>query len=189
MSATCPQCTAPDQSVLMAHALADTTAPLDDSTRALLYPPPEPQPAPAEPSTGAIVLFVLAAVFGLLGVLSQLRDDEDLSGYDSAYQLGYHVGPFILPAVLLVIGLIVWTVSRSRHRRAVERGLPEQRALWQRHLHVWQAGWLCRRCQVAFFPDASIRPDFPASPAIPVEQFPLWVMTAAERAFAGQGQA
>jgi uncharacterized membrane protein len=148
-----------------------------------LSPPAEPRPAPVEESAGAIVLFVLAAVFCLIGVLTLFRKDEDLDGANAAYRLGYHLGAFVLPALLLVIGLIVRVVSRKRRRRSAERGLSEQQAHWQRHLRVWQAAWLCQHCQVAYFPEASIRPGFPASPAIPVEQFPLWVMTAAERAF------
>ncbi|MGV9268277.1 hypothetical protein ACWDRR_26840 [Kitasatospora sp. NPDC003701] len=189
MSAPCPQCAAPDQSVAVSQALADTTRPLAGPTRALLAPPPGPRPAEEGLSGAAISLSVLAAVFGLLGILSLVRNRTDLAGYDPAYRVGYLVGPFVLPLFLLAIAAIVEVVKRSRRPAAPAAASPEEEARRQLHTRVWQAGWLCRRCQVAFFPEASIRPGFPASPAIPVEQFPLWVMTAAERAFGADAPA
>ncbi|MFJ9950663.1 hypothetical protein [Kitasatospora sp. NPDC091207] len=186
MSATCPQCAMPDRSVPVSHALVDTAQPLDEPLRALLSPPPEPPPAREGLSGAAIALSVLAAVFCLLGVLSLIRNRGELAGYDPDYRVGYLMGPFVLPLILLAIAAIVEVVKRSRRSRASGgpgAGTPEEVARRKRHLLVWQAGWLCRRCRVAFFPEASIRQGFPASPAIPLEQFPLWVMTAAERAF------
>ncbi|MFI8082076.1 hypothetical protein ACIF6L_14970 [Kitasatospora sp. NPDC086009] len=185
MSATCPQCEASDRSVPVSRALADTTEPLEEPVRALLAPPPEPKPA-RELSGGAIALSALAAIFAVVGILSLVRDREDLSGYDAAYRAGYLAGPFILPLILLGAAAIVELVARSRRRPG--SGSPEEEAHRQPHARVWQAGWLCRRCRVAFFPEASIRPGFPASPAIPLEQFPHWVMTAAERAFGAQAR-
>lgn len=190
MSATCPQCAAPDQSVAVSQALADTTQPLAAPIRALLSPPPAPQPAEEGGLSGAAIsLSALAAILGVLGVLSLVRDRADLAGYDPAYRVGYLAGPFVLPLFLLGIAAIVEVVKRSRRRAAPASSSPEETARRQLHARVWQAGWLCRRCQVAFFPEASIRPGFPASPAIPVEQFPLWVMTAAERAFGADARA
>ncbi|MFE2724222.1 hypothetical protein [Kitasatospora sp. NPDC059327] len=183
MSATCPQCATPDRSVPVSHALGDTAQPLDEPLRALLSPPPEPPPAGEGLSGAAIALSVLAAVFCLLGVLSLVRNREELAGYDPAYRTGYLMGPFVLPLILLAIAAIVEVVKRNRRPRVSGAGSPEEVARRKQHLLVWQAGWLCRRCRVAYFPEESIRPGFPASPAIPPEQFPFWVMTAAERAF------
>ncbi|MFJ9611395.1 hypothetical protein ACIRS1_34160 [Kitasatospora sp. NPDC101176] len=183
MSAACPQCAAPDHAVPIPRAVADPSTPLDGPTRALLAPPPEPRPAPGQAGTASTVLYGIAAALAVLGVVSLLHGARDLDRYDAAYRLGYRLGPFVLPGLLVVCGLIVQAVSRRRRRQAAAIVLPAQKAQWQRNLSVWQAGWLCLGCRAAFFPDAAIRPDFPASPALPLDQFPLWVMTAAERAF------
>ncbi|MFD8086771.1 hypothetical protein ACFV4F_34325 [Kitasatospora sp. NPDC059722] len=174
MAVACPQCAAPDECVPVPQALADVR--LDGGVRALLAPPPEPGPVRIRMHTAAIVLFSIAGVFCLLGLVSLANSTENMDGYSTAYQLGRRVGVFLLPGILAAIGLVVHTKSRDKRTRAAEQGLPERQALWQRHMRVWQAGRLCRRCWVAFFPAGSVRPDAPASAAIPLAHFPSWVM-------------
>ncbi|MFJ3794195.1 hypothetical protein [Kitasatospora sp. NPDC090091] len=161
----------------MAQSLVDIDRPLDEATRALLSSPPEP----AGMSGAAIALFCVAGLFALGGVRGLLADDGGSS--DNAYQAGRAVGPFFFTAILVGVALAVNAVAQRRRRAAQQGQAAPTRAQWEQHRRVWRAAWLCRRCQVAFFPAASLRPDFPASPAIPVEQFPLWVATTAERAF------
>ncbi|MFE7190842.1 hypothetical protein [Kitasatospora sp. NPDC057541] len=183
MSATCPQCSASDQSVAVPHALAPTAEPpLDEPTRALLAPPPPPQPG-RHRSVVAITFYSLSGVFAVFGLLSVTKSfREDLEGAETAELIAYFVGTLIVPGFLLAVGLIARVVSRRRHERRFVENYGLLHAHWQRHQHVWQAAWFCRRCRVAFFPDAVLRPDFPASPPIRLEQFPLWVVTAADRA-------
>ncbi|MFC5890965.1 hypothetical protein ACFP0N_39040 [Kitasatospora aburaviensis] len=178
MNAPCPQCTASDESATVAQSLVDIDRPLDEATRALLSSPPEPPGM----SGAAIALFCLAGLFALGGVRGLLVDNGGSS--DAAYQAGRTLGPFLFAAILAGAALAANAVTRRRRRAAQQgRAAAPTRAQWEQHRRVWRAAWLCRRCQVAFFPAASLRPDFPASPAIPVEQFPLWVVTTAERAF------
>ncbi|MEV6972607.1 hypothetical protein [Kitasatospora sp. NPDC093806] len=185
MSAACPQCSAPDQSVAVPHALDPAAQPpLDEQTRALLAPPPPPQPAPHRMGGAAICFYSLAGVFALLAVFALTRPRvDDPTSYGTAYALGYFIGPFLLPALFAGIAAIIHAVSKGRHGRRAAESLPQQQAFWQRNHAVWQAAWLCRRCRVAFFPDGVLRKDFAASPPIPLDQFPLWVVTAAERAY------
>ncbi|MFD0273528.1 hypothetical protein ACFVHB_06360 [Kitasatospora sp. NPDC127111] len=159
----------------MPRALTDIDRPLDEPTRALLSPPPEP----AGMSGAAITLFILAGLLGLLG-LRGLLSNTGRAGSDAAYQAGYALGPFLLAAILLAAGFIVHTASRRRRLRTAAPH-PQQREQWQRLRQVWRAAWLCRRCQVAFLPSGSIRPDSPASPPIPLTEFPHWMATTAER--------
>ncbi|WP_395298297.1 hypothetical protein ACF9IK_36190 [Kitasatospora hibisci] len=179
MNAPCPQCAASDESATVAQSLVDIDRPLDEATRALLSSPPEP----AGMSGAAIALFCLAGLLAVSGVRGLLTDDDGSSS-DVSYRLGYTLGPFLVAAILVGVALAVNAVAQRR-RRAARRGqgAAPTRAQWEQHRRVWRAAWLCRRCQVAFFPAATVRPDFPASPAIPVDQFPLWVATTAERAF------
>lgn len=177
MDVACPQCGAPDECVPVPQALADVR--LDGGVRALLAPPPEPGPVRVRMHTASIVLFSLAGTFLLLGLLSLLNSTGDLGGADAAYRAGRIVGVFLLPGILTAIGLVVHVKAREKRTWAAEQGLPQRQALWQRHMRVWQAGRLCRRCRVAFFPAGSVRPDAPASPAIPLTHFPSWVMAGA----------
>ncbi|MGW4897031.1 hypothetical protein ACWEQL_32940 [Kitasatospora sp. NPDC004240] len=182
MSATCPQCAAPDQSVALPQVLEDAVQPLDKPTRALLAPPPRPQAAKGGTPEGAVAFFAASGLSLLLGVAKLLSGGESLERNGVAYQMGYRSGWFLLAGVLLLIGLAVRSNAKDKAKESAEE-LPAKEAQWELHHRVWQDGWLCRRCRVAFFPEGAIRPDYPASPAIPVEQFPVWVTTAAERAF------
>ncbi|MCG6494432.1 hypothetical protein [Kitasatospora sp. A2-31] len=179
MNAPCPQCAASDECATVSQSLVDIDRPLDEVTRALLSSPPEP----AGMSGASIALLCLAGLFALGGVRGLLADDDG-SGSDTAYQAGRTLGPFLFAAILAGVGLAVNAVAQRRRRAAQQgQGAAPTRVQWEQHRRVWRAAWLCRRCRVTFFPAASIRPDFPASPAIPVEQFPLRVATTAERAF------
>ncbi|MFF2661086.1 hypothetical protein ACFVUH_27450 [Kitasatospora sp. NPDC058032] len=184
MSATCPQCSASDQSVAVPHALEPTAEPpLDEPTRALLAPPPPPQPG-RHRSVVATTFYALAgvfAVFGLLGLAKAFREDHE--GAETVALIAYFVGALTVPGLLLAVGLITHVVSRRRHERGFVENYGPLHAVWQRNQHVWQAARFCHRCRVVFFPDAALRPDFPASPPIRPEQFPLWVVTAADRAY------
>ncbi|MER7705569.1 hypothetical protein ABTX81_22090 [Kitasatospora sp. NPDC097605] len=184
MSATCPQCSASDCTVTVPYALAATThPPLDEPTRARLAPPPPPAPGPHK-STVATVFYALAGVFITLSVLPLARAlREDLADAGAVEVIAVFLGALTLPGSLLTVGLIARAVSRRRHERAFADDYAVMNASWQRHQHVWQASWFCRRCHVAFFPDAVLRPDFLASPPIPLDQFPLWVVTATDRAY------
>ncbi|WP_327681822.1 hypothetical protein [Kitasatospora sp. NBC_00458] len=198
MTATCPQCTASDEAVAVPEALADARRPLDEPVRAQLAAPLLLPPEPEGVGGGAITCYVLAGLVGLLQLRSLVAEksrDEEVR--DAAYQAGAVLGPWIVVALLLGIGVAV-QVARRRRRAAKARaaGLPtreewspELRDQRKRQFRVWEAAWLCRRCLVAFFPDGAVRPDFPASPAIPVGEFPLWVVTAAERAFGPEAMA
>ncbi|MEU6235148.1 hypothetical protein [Kitasatospora sp. NPDC047058] len=187
MRATCPQCATPDESVPVPQALTDPGRPLDEPLRALLAPPPEPPPIRIGVSGSAVTLFSLAGGFCLLGVLTQLTSHEDLDGFSDAYRLGYRLGPYIIPALLLVTGLIVQVVSRRSRTRKADSRRAEQWAYWKRYHQVWQAGWLCRRCGVAFFPAAAVHADQPASPPVAVDRFAGWVAAAATAAPAAGG--
>jgi len=68
-----------------------------------------------------------------------------------------------------------------RSRRKGPAGSPEP-ARWQQQMAVWERARLCRTCKAAFWPDGVLRADIPASPMIPIDQFPLMVVTMAERA-------
>ncbi|KJS59646.1 hypothetical protein [Streptomyces rubellomurinus] len=164
MSVSCPLC----------------AAPLDVRTRALLAPPPDEAVAT---SAAATTLFVLSAAFCPLGVVSALNDHADAGG-STAYQLGYRIGHFVLPAILLAAGLTVRAAARRRRERAMGTNREERRAHRQWQLHVWQAAWLCRRCRVAFIPAGALRPGCPASPAVGLEHFPQWIKATAEHPFA-----
>ncbi|MFE6866757.1 hypothetical protein ACFVFS_09380 [Kitasatospora sp. NPDC057692] len=185
MSATCPQCSAPDQSVAVPHALAPTAQPpLDEAARAQLVPPPAPQPGRLRLNGGTITFYALTGVLTLLAVLSLFGNhDADLDGAEPAYVAGYLIGPFLFPLLFLLIAVVLHAVSRKGQHRRLAETLPAQQALWQRHHFVWQSAWLCRRCRVAFFPAAALRPDVAASPPIPLDQFPLWVVTASDRTY------
>ncbi|MFF2352336.1 hypothetical protein ACFVVL_21440 [Kitasatospora sp. NPDC058115] len=182
MSATCPQCSASDCTVAVPQALAPgAQPPLDEPSRARLAPPPAPQQAPYRMGGTAISFFVLAGVFTLGSVVSLITESGADEGYDAAYQLGRDMGRFLVPVLFLCVALASHTVARRRHLRDAARPNPMQQTLWQRRHQVWQAAWFCHRCHVAFFPAAVLRPDFPASPPIPLDQFPLWVVTATDR--------
>ncbi|MFF4381774.1 hypothetical protein [Kitasatospora sp. NPDC001547] len=175
MSVTCPTCTSTDETVAVRQALLDTDRPLDPPTRALLSMPPEP----GGTSGVAIALFVLAAVFGLLG-LNTLRSDDSGGSPDAAYQAGYHYGAFVLGAVLLGIGLTVHANHRRRRGDTADQW-PRSYDQWQRLHQVWRASWLCRRCQVAFLPEAPPRPDSAAPPVTALARFPEWTVTVARQ--------
>ncbi|MEE1781469.1 hypothetical protein PUR71_00710 [Streptomyces sp. SP17BM10] len=174
MAVACPQCGAPDECVPVPQALADVR--LDGGVRALLAPPPQPEPVRVRMHTASIVLFSVAGFFLLSGLVSLLNSTASLDDGNVAYRAGRIVGVFLLPGILTAIGLVVHVKARAKRTWAAEQGLPERQAMWQRHMRVWQAGWLCRRCWVAFFPAGSVRPDAPASAAIPLAHFPSWVM-------------
>ncbi|MEV7027629.1 hypothetical protein [Kitasatospora sp. NPDC093558] len=161
----------------MPQALADVR--LDGGVRAVLAPPPEPQPVRIRMHTASTVLYSIAGFLFLCSLLSLLKSTDNLDNYPPAYQVGRRVGVFLLPAILAAVGYVVHVTTRERRTWEAGQDLPERQALWQRHMRVWQAGLLCRRCWVAFFPAGSTRPDAPASPPIPLAQFPSWVMAGA----------
>ncbi|MFJ8627489.1 hypothetical protein ACIRD3_32270 [Kitasatospora sp. NPDC093550] len=175
MSVTCPTCAAADETVVVGKALLDSDRPLDPTTRELLSMPPEPGG-----STGAaITLLVLAGLFGLLGVRALFSDDDGGSS-DAAYRFGYHYGPLLVAVILLGIGLTLHTDHRSRRTGPADQW-PHTVEQWQQLQRVWRETWLCRSCRVAFLPAASLRPDSSPSPAVPLPQFPQWVVTVASQ--------
>ncbi|MEU1290099.1 hypothetical protein [Kitasatospora sp. NPDC005856] len=183
MSPSCPTCAAADETVTVREALLDTDRPLDPPTRELLSMPSEPRSA----SGAAITLFVLAGLFGLLGLRALLSDDGDGGGggSDAAYQAGHHYGALLVAAILLGVGLAVHARHRSRRSASAEQW-PRTYDQWQRLHRVWRATWLCRRCRAVFLPAASLRPGSAASPAaaspaVPVAQFPQWAATVARQ--------
>ncbi|MET8542534.1 hypothetical protein ABZW03_18035 [Kitasatospora sp. NPDC004799] len=137
--------------------------------------PPEPRTA----SGAAITFFVLAVLFGVLG-LGSLNSDDDGRITDTAYRLGYDYGSFVLSAILLGIGLAVHARHRSRRSATADRW-PRTYDQWQQLHQVWRATWLCRRCRVTFLPAAALRPDSDASPAIPVPRFLPWAADTAQQ--------
>ncbi|MFF2045929.1 hypothetical protein ACFVVX_36465 [Kitasatospora sp. NPDC058170] len=174
MIATCPTCTAADETVAVRNALLDADRPLDPPTRELLSMPPEP----GGTTGAAITLFVLAGLFGLLGLRALFSGDGGGSS-DVAYQLGSRYGVLLVALILLGIGLAVHSGHRSRRSDTADQW-PRTYEQWQQLHRVRRATWLCRRCLVAFLPAASLHPDFAASSAIPVAQFPQWTATIAQ---------
>ncbi|MEV0537958.1 hypothetical protein [Kitasatospora sp. NPDC050463] len=175
MSATCPTCEAADETVAVHKALQDSDRPLDPPTRELLSMPPEP----GGTSGAAITLFILAGLFGLPG-LHTLLSGDDGGNSDAAYQVGHRYGTFLVAAILLGIGLAIHSNHRSRRNDTADQW-PRTYEQWQQVHRVWRATWLCRRCRVAFLPAASLRPDFAASPTVPVAQFPQWTVVIARQ--------
>ncbi|MFJ6621392.1 hypothetical protein ACIQOW_27940 [Kitasatospora sp. NPDC091335] len=175
MSVTCPTCAAADGTVAVRNALLDSDRPLDPPTRELLSMPSEP----GGTTGAAITLFVLAGLFGLLGLRGLFSGDGGGSS-DMAYQLGYRYGAFLVAAILLGIGLTVHSDHRSR-RGDTAGQWPRTYDQWQKLHRVWRATWLCRRCRAVFLPAAALRPDFAASPAVPVARFPQWAETIARQ--------
>ncbi|MFE7531697.1 hypothetical protein ACFU7Y_39240 [Kitasatospora sp. NPDC057542] len=148
---------------------------LDRGVREALAPPPEPQPGSVRLHNAAIVLFSIAGFFLMTGILRQLKSG-DQDGSSSAYQAGAWVGVFLIPGLLVGIGFLVHSATRER-RTGTSVADIAWRGMWQRRLQAWRAGWLCRSCWTAFFPAGTFHPDSPATPAIPLDHFPHWVMT------------
>ncbi|MEV7189489.1 hypothetical protein [Kitasatospora sp. NPDC093102] len=177
MTVTCPTCAAADETITVRKALLDPDHPFDPPTQELLSMPPEPRGT----AGAAITLFVLAGLFGLMGLPTLFTDADGGGGSsDAAYQAGYHYGASLIAAILLGIGLIVHSHHRRRRSETANQW-PQTYDQWQQLHRVWRATWLCRRCRVAFLPAASLRPDFAASSAIPVTQFPQWTLTIARQ--------
>ncbi|GAA2745929.1 hypothetical protein GCM10010440_35680 [Kitasatospora cinereorecta] len=185
MNAVCPRCAESDRAVSVPHALTDQGHPLGPAEHSLLLPPPPPPSARAAVarSKPAIALYAGAALLTVGWAQTMSRGlPADVS--DPGYLVGYVVVPVIIAVTMALAGLVVQLATRQRRVRAAEDAAGAQHAVWQRRHLVWQAGWLCRRCRVAFFPKGAIGPDSPASPAVAVAQLPTWVTaTAAEPAF------
>ncbi|MER6298942.1 hypothetical protein ABT247_05120 [Kitasatospora sp. NPDC001539] len=167
MNITCPTCASADETVAVRKALLDSDRPLDPPTRELLSMPPEP----GGTTGAAITLFVLAALFGLLGLGTLFRGDAGSSS--TAYQVGYHYGALLAAAILLALGFIAHSYHRSRRRNDTATQWPRTYDQWQRLHETWRATWLCRRCRVAFLPAAPS--------AVPVAQFPQWAAAVARQ--------
>ncbi len=183
MNAECPRCAESDQTVSVPHTLTDAGHPLGAPERGLLLPPPPPVPAAVGRSKAAVALYAVAGVITVLGLMNAANGLPDLEDADASYRMGYLLGPLIFSTPLALVGLVVQLASKRRRVQVAENGAGARHAVWERCHRVWQAAWLCRRCRVAFFPEGSISPDYPASPAIAVAQFPMWVTTTAGRAF------
>ncbi|MFE9424784.1 hypothetical protein ACFYNO_17630 [Kitasatospora sp. NPDC006697] len=159
-------------------ALSDPAEPFGPETAKLLAPPAEPRLDDVPQTKGTTALFVIGGILGVLAVMSVLPNPNS-----SATQVLSNLGRFVLPAILLGVAR---SKRKEQRRAAMTAPGPAKQAevdRWRLRMRVWQAAWVCRRCRVTFFPADSIRPDFPASPAIKVAEFPLWVMTATDRAF------
>ncbi|MBP0454811.1 hypothetical protein J5Y04_35620 [Kitasatospora sp. RG8] len=165
----------------MPHALADTAGPLDEAARSLLSPPPAPGPAAVKRSGAATVIYAAAGLFAVVGLMGMATGGQDVEGADPGYSAGYYLGAVAVPVLAALVGLVVQLATKQRRVRTAEAGVTAQRAAWERRHKVWQAAWLCRRCRVGFFPEGAIRPDVPASAAVPVTELPMWVTTTAER--------
>ncbi|MER8184480.1 hypothetical protein [Kitasatospora sp. NPDC094015] len=181
MNAECPKCATSDLTVGVPYAAADPGQPLRAQEYGLLLPPPVPAPATVERSKPAGVLYIVAGVIIGLWLTSVVRDQGDLEGANAAYRLGYIFGPLFLAVPLALTGLVVQLSTRPRRVRTAEQQAGARRALWERQYRVWQAAWWCRRCRVAFFPEGAVAPGHPASQAVPLLQFPMWVVSTAER--------
>jgi tetrahydromethanopterin S-methyltransferase subunit F len=59
---------------------------------------------------GAIVCFVVAAAASELAVRNVMQKMQQ--GMDESRLIGFAVGSFILPVVLLIVGLNLWNKSR-----------------------------------------------------------------------------
>ncbi|MFD0258475.1 hypothetical protein ACFVH7_09395 [Kitasatospora indigofera] len=183
MNAECPRCAESDQAVSVPRASSDPGLPLGAPERALLLPPPPPVPAKTARSNPASVLYTVAGVITVLGLMHLAKGLPDPEVADPSYRLGYILGPSLLSVPLAVVGLVVQLATRQRRVRVAEEAAGARQAVWERCHRVWQAAWLCRRCRVAFFPEGALDPAHPASPALAVAQLPMWVTTTAERVF------
>ncbi|MFJ1757824.1 hypothetical protein [Kitasatospora sp. NPDC088134] len=164
----CPACASCDRTVPVSVAVLDRDAPLDPAVRAQLDVPREPKSL----SPGSTVLFVLAGLqlLPLLMVAGGIGDADPT------------VRNFSLIATLFVLGLGIGfavagrlVLNAARERRRAQGGWPLSYEQWTLVHKVWRAAWLCRDCRVAFFPAWSLRPDFPASPALQLPHFQDWL--------------
>ncbi|MFJ5231312.1 hypothetical protein ACIQBJ_15620 [Kitasatospora sp. NPDC088391] len=167
-SVPCPACATSDRTVPVSVAVLGGDTPLDPAVRAQLDVPREPKSL----SPGSTVLFVLAGLqlLPLLMVLGGIGDPDPT------------VRNFSLIATLLVLALGIGfatagrlVLNAARARRRAQGGWPLSYDQWTLVHKVWRAAWLCRACQVAFFPAWSLRPDFPASPALQLPHFQDWL--------------
>ncbi|GAA1961104.1 hypothetical protein [Kitasatospora viridis] len=163
MAPACPQCATSYHAVPVPQIHADASIP--SQARAVLAPPPPEPQAPPQQSTGASVLFVFAGLAAGAALFS-------LTAGKAA--------PIGLPAILVAIGVAVRSRSRDRARQAAEQAGYEQQTRHQGLLRVWQAGWLCRGCGVAFFPAGAVGPDSAASPAIEPAEYQARVIAAVD---------
>ena len=181
--AGCSECGRTDESMTVRTAYEDREGALGGPPWTSVAPPPVSGPPP-EPETGGVVA-VLGVVGGLLLVVGVLGIASDgLPALGSAYALGQAFGQLLFPLVLVGAALLRHGVLRGRYddRLAAHRA---QTAHWKRRTAVWEAARLCRLCRVAYFPAGVLRADFPASPAIPLEEFAVMVAVMAERAYGG----
>ncbi|WP_354641134.1 hypothetical protein [Kitasatospora camelliae] len=146
----------------------------------LAPPPPPPTTAPAgqrqELRAGAKAVIAVCALLASSSLLRTLTDD---TVYTGAYGAGQNFAK-VLPVLVLAA---TWYFGR----RTVPGPEPELvvrlRAEYTRRMQVWEHARYCTACRTAFWPAGVLRPDFPASPPVPQEQFPLMVATMADRAY------
>ncbi|RKE23309.1 hypothetical protein [Streptomyces sp. TLI_171] len=179
MTASCPACGTADHTVLVSAAVLDPQSALDASVREQLDVPREPKLL----SPASAVLFTLAGlqILPLLIFLIGLGSDDHRVVLGS---LAICVLVLLLAGVFGATGRAV--LVAARRRRLAEGGWPVRYEQWQLVHGVWRAAWLCRGCAVAFFPQGSLRPDFPASPPLRLEHFQDWLTeTAKQTEYAG----
>ncbi|MFI6448667.1 hypothetical protein [Kitasatospora sp. NPDC050543] len=181
--AACPGCDRSDEVMTVRAAYEDRAGALGGPPWQQVAPPPAPGPPPrTQPGGGVLAGLVIGALLAFIALMSIA--ENGLPAFGNAYQLGHAFGRLVLPVVLLGIFGARYAVGKNRYREqsAAFQAVTER---FRQRTAVWEAAQLCRRCRSAFFADGVLRADFPASPPIAVEQFPLMVATMAERVLHG----
>ncbi|MFF4341488.1 hypothetical protein ACFY00_16325 [Kitasatospora sp. NPDC001540] len=168
MAAACPSCSTADHTLLVTAALNDPREELDRPTRRLLDVPREPKSL----SPGGTVLYVLAGLTGV-PLLASVFALVQAKGQEFTDDVNALVVYLLLTTALAVAGRLVRGAAR-RHRLE-QGGWPVSYEQWTLVHKVWRVAWLCRACQVVFFPLGALRPDFPASPPLRYEHFQDWL--------------
>ncbi|WP_035847988.1 hypothetical protein [Kitasatospora azatica] len=181
----CPQCGG--ENIRTARQLYELTEPAPPGLDpARLAPPPAP------PGTNTLTAGqaqsngkakALIAIGGGLVVLRLLTlAANGYTGTGPSYTISW-LG-LILPVILLVRGVVLFNRNRAAAPyQPVDDQALANRALYTRRMQVWEHAQVCRDCKGAFFAEGVLHPGIPASPLITLDQFPLMVVTMAERAY------
>lgn len=175
--ACCPQCGSSEAVLTAREAFEAPDGSRGGPSAWEAAPPPAPAPAPAA-NTASTVLLVVGGLILLRGLYTAVAPEPDLAQFSDSYQAGYRMGGIVIAAIPLLIGGLL----RVRATTRAERAGSAARARWQQQMAVWEQARLCTACRAAFWPDGVLTPAIPASPLIPLHQFPLTVVTMAERA-------
>ncbi len=164
----------------------DRSEPAADLRRELLAPPPAPFEGAdgREWSIASRVLFGIGGftVFGALMRMVNAANSANMAGDPSLAPDPYqsYVG-LAVAVVLFAVAAALRCVRSSRDNAAQARHNAVNRQAWAGRMQVWEQARVCLTCRGAFFPEGVLRAGLGASPLIALDQFPLMVVTMAER--------